>query len=84
MEAYGAQEGVVWEPENFVGFVQDPTGFLREATGEDSGRSKMSYQVDDEQEAYDLHAFLATFSPEEAEGGDAPSGEAAEGEDASE
>lgn len=83
IEAYGAQEGVVWEQENFVGFVQDPTGFLREATGEDSGRSKMAYQVRDEQEAYDLHAFLATFSPEEAEG-EAAAEEAAEGEDASE
>jgi cytochrome c len=96
MELYGPEgEEAVWEEENFVGYVQDPTGFLREATGEDSGRSKMAYQVRDEQEAYDLHAYLATFSPPEtAEGegdgagaagdGEAAEGEAAEGEDASE
>jgi cytochrome c len=79
MEAYGAMEDVVWQEENFVPYVQDPTGFLREATGE-SGRSKMAYQVRDEQQAHDLYAFLATFSPEAAEG----SGEAAEGEAAEE
>jgi cytochrome c len=82
MEAYGAMEDVVWEEANFVDYVQDPTGFLREATGESSGRSKMAYQVRDEQQAHDLHAYLATFSPEAAEGdggaedadgGDAPS-----------
>lgn len=78
---YG-QTGTVWEEENFVGFVQDPTGFLREATGE-SGRSKMPYQVRDEQEAYDLWAFLATFSPEEVEGGGGETGaEVPAGEDA--
>lgn len=74
MVTYGAT-GVVWEEENFVGYVQDPTGFLREATGED-GRSKMAYQVRDEQEAHDLWAFLATFAPADAAGGEA----AAEGD----
>jgi cytochrome c len=80
MEAYGAT-GVVWEEANFVPYVQDPTGFLREATGED-GRSKMAFQVRDEQEAYDLWAFLSTFSPADAAGGDAAAteGDAAAGE----
>ena len=85
LEAYGAT-GAEWEEENFVLFVQDPTGFLREATGE-SGRSKMAYQVRDEQEAHDLYAFLATFSLEEGEeeAEDGASGEeGAEGEAASE
>ncbi|HVG48400.1 MAG TPA: c-type cytochrome [Rubellimicrobium sp.] len=73
MVAYGAT-GVVWEESNFVPYVQDPTGFLREATGED-GRSKMAYQVRDEQEAYDLWAFLSTFAPADAAGGDAAAAE---------
>lgn len=85
METYGDEgEGAVWEEANFVSYVQDPTGFLREATGEERGRSKMAYQVRDEQEAYDLHAYLATFSPPEGEGGEADDGKAAEGEDTSE
>ena len=78
METYGAT-GAVWEEANFVAYVQDPTGFLREATGETSGRSKMAYQVRDEQEAHDLYAYLATFSPE---GGAAAEGEAAPAEGA--
>ena len=69
LAAYGAS-GAVWEEANFVGYVQDPTGFLQEATGED-GRSKMAFQVRDEQQAHDLWAFLATFSPEGAAGGGA-------------
>lgn len=79
LAAYG-ETGAVWEEANFVAYVQDPTGYLREATGEESGRSKMAYQVRDEQQAYDLHAYLATFSPEAAEG----EAGAAEGEAASE
>ena len=76
METYGAT-GAVWGQENFVSYVQDPTGFLREATGEASGRSKMAYQVRDEQQAHDLYAYLATFSP----AGEAPAeGEAAAAE----
>jgi len=78
MVTYGAT-GVVWEEANFVPYVQDPTGFLREATGED-GRSKMAYQVRDEQEAYDLWAFLSTFAPADAAGGDAAEGDAAAAE----
>ena len=79
MEAYGAT-GAVWDEANFVAFVQDPTGHLRDATGETSGRSKMSYQVRDEQQARDLYAFLAQFSPEPraaAASGDPASGDAA-------
>jgi cytochrome c len=60
MHTYGAT-GAVWEEANFAAYVQDPTGYLREATGE-SGRSKMAYQVRQEQQAHDLYAYLATFS----------------------
>ncbi|EYD75211.1 Cytochrome c2 [Rubellimicrobium mesophilum DSM 19309] len=84
MKAYGAT-GAVWAEENFVPYVQDPTGFLREATGETSGRSKMAFQVRDEQEAHDLWAFLATFSAEGATGGEegeADSDDAEEGAEA--
>jgi cytochrome c len=79
METYGAT-GVVWEEANLVPYLLDPTDFLREATGQDSGRSKMAYQVRDEEQARDLYAFLATFAAAPAEGGEAP----AEGEAASE
>jgi len=77
MKTYGAT-GTVWENANIVAYIQDPTGYLREATGESSGRSKMAYQVRDEQEAQDIDAFLATFSSAGASEGEAAEG--AEGE----
>ena len=61
MVAYG-ETGAVWEQENFVAYVQDPTGFLREALDDRRARGKMAYQVRDEQQAHDLYAFLATFA----------------------
>jgi cytochrome c len=61
MVTYG-ETGAVWEEANMVPYLLDPTGHLREATGE-SGRGKMAYQVRDEQQAHDLWAYLATFAP---------------------
>lgn len=79
LKAYGEQDPQpVWDEESFVGFVQDPTGYLREVTGEE-GRSKMAFQVRNEEQARDLYAYLATFSPAE---GAAADGAAAEGEEA--
>ena len=62
MLAYGAT-GAVWGEANFLAYVQDPTGFLREALQDPGARGKMSYKVRKEEDARDLHAFLATFSP---------------------
>lgn len=60
MKAYG-ETGATWTEENFVGYVQNPTGFLRTALNDKRARGKMAYQVRKEDEAYDLYAFLATF-----------------------
>ncbi|GGL80263.1 c-type cytochrome [Wenxinia marina] len=66
--AYG-ETGVVWEEENFVAYIQDPTGFLREALDDRRARGKMAYQVRDEQQAHDIYAYLASLGGgEEAEG----------------
>lgn len=62
MVAYGAT-GVVWEEENFVGYVQDPTDFLRTALDDRRARGKMAFQVRDEQEAHDIYAYLASLAP---------------------
>jgi cytochrome c len=69
MEAYG-DTGAVWEEASFVPYVQDPTGFLREALGDPRARGKMAYRVRDEQDARDVYGFLATFPA-----GGAPAGE---------
>jgi cytochrome c len=61
------EAGSVWTEENFVGYVQDPTGWLRETLDDRRARGKMAYRVREEAQAYDLYAYLATFGAEEAE-----------------
>ena len=48
----------------FVAYVQDPTGYLRELTGE-SGRSKMTFKVRKEEDAVNLFAYLSSLQPAE-------------------
>ena len=64
LAAAGEQE-LAWDEENFVGYVQDPTGWLKEYTGED-GRGKMSYQVRKEEDAVNVWAYLASVGPDES------------------
>ena len=59
------ETGAVWTEEAFVGYVQDPTGWLRETLEDRRARGKMAYQVRQEDQAYDLYAYLATFVAEE-------------------
>jgi cytochrome c len=54
------EQGLVWDETNIVAYLQDPTGFLREFTGDNSARSRMSYRM--RNGAEDMAAFLATFS----------------------
>ena len=56
------QEDIVVTEEVFVAYVQDPTGYLREATG-DKGRSKMTYKVRKEEGAVNIFAYLASLQP---------------------
>lgn len=58
------EAGEVWNEENFVAYVQDPTGWLREKLDDRRARGKMAYQVRAEQDAFDLYAYLATFNEE--------------------
>ena len=65
LKVYGAT-GAVWDEANFVGYIQNPTGFLRTALDDKRARGKMAYQVRKEDEAYDMYAFLATFGDQAA------------------
>ena len=58
-----SMEELVVNEEVFAAFVQDPTGYLREATG-DKGRSKMSFKVRKEEDATNIYAFIQSLSPE--------------------
>lgn len=56
------ESGIIWNEENFVGYVQDPTAWLQEATG-DGGRGKMQFKVRQEDDALNLYAYLASLAP---------------------
>ena len=58
--------GAVWNETGFAAYVQDPTGYLREALDDSSARSKMSFRVRDEQAALDLWAYLVSLAPADA------------------
>jgi len=61
------EEGLVWDEESMVAYLANPNAFLRDFLGNPRARGNMAFQVRNEDQARDLYAFLATFSPEDAE-----------------
>ncbi len=53
------EDGLVWDEESFVAYVNDPSGFLREVTGDSRARSNMNHRL--RGSAEDLFAYLAQF-----------------------
>jgi len=53
--------GLVWDEEQFVGFVTNPKEFLRAETGNAKAKSKMSFKL--KKGGEDIFAFLASVSP---------------------
>lgn len=62
MEEAGAA-GLVWDEENFVSYVADPTGYLREYLDDSKARGKMSFKLKDEDKAKDVWAYLVSVGP---------------------
>jgi len=52
--------GLTWTVENFIAYVEDPTGFLRSHTGNASVRSPMNFQM--RSGAADMAAYLESLS----------------------
>jgi cytochrome c len=53
-------DGLVWDEEHFIAYVEDPTGFIREFLDDPRARSPMNFQM--RSGADDMFAYLATFS----------------------
>ena len=53
-------DGLVWDEGHFIAYVEDPTGFIREFTGDPRARSPMNFQM--RSGAQDMFAYLETFS----------------------
>jgi cytochrome c len=58
------EAGLTWNEEDFITYVQDPAGFLKDTLDDGRAKSKMSFKVRKADDAADLYAFLAQFSPE--------------------
>ncbi|MCT4683641.1 MAG: c-type cytochrome [Roseicyclus sp.] len=58
------EAGVLITEESFVAYVQDPTGYIREATGDNSARGAMAFRVRSEEDAVNLYAYLASLAAE--------------------
>ena len=58
------EAGVLITEESFVAYVQDPTGYIREATGDNSARGAMAFRVRSEEDAINLYAYLMSLAAE--------------------
>lgn len=66
------EAGLVWDEEQLTAYLQDPKDYLQTYLDNKRARSKMSFKVRSEEDAANLAAFLASFSPmDEGEGEEA-------------
>lgn len=56
---------MVWDEASFAAYVQDPTGWIREAASDDSLRGAMSFRVRSEEDALNLYAYIASLGGSE-------------------
>jgi cytochrome c len=60
IKAVGAA-GTVWDEASLAAYVADPTGWLKEATGDAAAKSKMSFKL--AKGGADMAAYLASTGP---------------------
>ena len=58
-----AEAGTAWDADALVAYLADPTGYLREATGNNRVRGNMSFRLRNEQDARDVIAYIESLSP---------------------
>lgn len=55
--------GFVWTEDDIATYVQDPTGFLDDKTGDKKAKSKMMFKLKKSEDAANVAAFLASLAP---------------------
>ncbi len=53
------QSGIAWTEANFAAYLNDPSGYLRDVTGDSRARSNMNHRL--RGSAEDIYAYLAQF-----------------------
>ncbi len=56
-----AEGGLVWTEENLDAWLADPSGFLKEVTGDSKARSKMTLKLADEDDRENVIAYLGSL-----------------------
>ena len=59
-----AEDGLVWDEDNLVTYLENPKAFLTEVTGDSGAKSKMTFRL---KEGQDVVAYLASVSPDSGE-----------------
>lgn len=54
--------GLVWDEETFVAYIQDPANFLKSYLDDNKARSKMSFRM--RKGAADVYAYLVSVGPQ--------------------
>ncbi|TRD22579.1 c-type cytochrome [Palleronia caenipelagi] len=55
------EAGLMWDQEQFVAYVQDPTGFLREYLDDKGARGKMSFKLRSDEDAANVYAYIKSL-----------------------
>ena len=63
--------GYTWTEADLAVYLADPAKFLKEKLGDDKAKSKMVFKLNNETEAANVAAFLASFSAAPAAEGEA-------------
>lgn len=56
------EQGVQWDAPSLIGYIQDPTGWLRETLSDSGARGKMAFKVRKEQDAIDIVSYIESLS----------------------
>ncbi len=57
------ENGLMWDEETFVAYVQNPNEFLRDYLGDNRARGNMAFRVRTEEEARNLWAYITSLAP---------------------
>lgn len=55
------EKGLVWDAENFSKYLEDPTAYIKEFTGDSKAKSNMSFKL--KKGGEDIAAWLASVAP---------------------
>lgn len=58
------EKGLVWNQEEFVPYVEDPTAYLKDYLDDPRARGKMAYKVRGDEDALNVAAYLHSLAPD--------------------